>query len=72
MRKYMVRDLSNYKGQYWGTEPGSMVQSPSIARKFTVEELVKHRSLAAAIRNNTAAIVEVNCDKLHSLPGFGY
>lgn len=59
MRKYMIRDLSNYKGQYWGNVPGHMVPAPQFARQFTVEELVKHRSLAAAIRNNTAAIVEV-------------
>lgn len=59
MHKYMVRDLGNYKGQYWGNNPGELVNNTSSARKFTVEELVKHRSLAAAIRSGLAAIVEM-------------
>lgn len=58
MRRYVVRDTSNYKGQYWGNKPGEMV-SFSGARNFTAEELVKHRGLAAAIRAGTAVICEV-------------
>lgn len=59
MRKYMVRDIANYRGLFWGEEKGQLVHSQLLARKFTVEELVKHRALAAAIRNKTAVIEEV-------------
>ena len=63
MDKYTVRHTAgNYAGKYWGEAPGEVVTHQCMAKWFTVEELVKHRGLASALRNNTAVIVEVTYD----------
>lgn len=59
MLKFVVMDFSNYKGQYWSTGTGSLVVNRKDAKLFTVEQLVKHRSLHNYVRLGLVKIQEV-------------